>query len=33
MHDYLSRSSVVIAGTAGAIYHIIVFSALATVLA
>jgi hypothetical protein len=33
MRDYLTRSSLVIAGTAGAIYHVTVIVALATVLA
>ena len=33
MDDYLTRGALVIAGTAGAIYHLAVLVALATVLA
>jgi len=33
MHDYLTRVSLVIAGTAGVIYHVAVLVALATILA
>ena len=33
MHNYLTRGSLVIAGTAGAIYHVAVLVALATILA
>jgi hypothetical protein len=32
MQDFLTRSSLVIAGTAGAIYHVAVIFALASVL-